>query len=57
MKEEKDIVSVDKHTYIILEQINTEDDKLADNTVVKDVRNQRYDDEEKHGRCRDGVGS
>ena len=44
MKEEKDTVSVDKHKYIIVEQINTEDDKSADDAVVKEVRNHRYDD-------------
>ena len=41
MKEEKDTVSVDEHTYIIIEQINTEDDKLADNAVVIKVSESR----------------
>ena len=34
VKEEKDTVSVDKHKYIIVEQINTEADELTDNAVV-----------------------
>ena len=31
VKEEKDTVSVDKHKYIIIEEINTEADEPADN--------------------------
>ena len=44
VKEEKDTVSVDKHMYIILELIDIEDDKSADDAVVKEVINHRYDE-------------
>ena len=42
MKEEKDTVSVDKHKYIIVEQINTEADEHTDNAVVIEVSESRF---------------
>ena len=40
MKEEKDTVSIDKHKYIIVEQINTEADEQTDDAVVIESVNQ-----------------
>ena len=44
MKEEKDTVSIDEHSYIIIEQMIIEDDKSADNAVVIEVSESRIVD-------------